>query len=81
VIFVLGSGVMIQPSTDLTGRTRLFASVEVFDHERERWSPWSTLASGTELDADGLLQAAIDGGYDDVRLVLHVTGSREELSG
>lgn len=72
---------MIGPSTNVTGRTRLFASVEAFDHERTTWVTSSSLADAAELSADALLQTAIDAGYDDIRLVLHVTGSPEEPQG
>jgi hypothetical protein len=70
---------MIDPATDMTGRTRLFASVEAFDHELQEWADWAFLDDAARMDADSLLQDAIDAGHDDIRLLLHVTGAREEL--
>lgn len=67
---------MIDSNTDVTGRTTLFTLVEVFDHEYETWATWVPLDAAAEVKADTLLQGAIDAGHDDIRLVLHVSGSR-----
>jgi len=66
---------VVHPNSMMTGRTRLFSSVEVFDHERGSWVTWAPLTDAAEVHADDVLQAAIDDGFDDVRLVLHATGS------
>lgn len=59
----------------VTGRTRLFSSVDVFDHERGSWVTWAPLTDAPGVRADDVLQAAIDDCFDDVRLVLHGAGN------
>jgi hypothetical protein len=74
----LGGDPVIDPNTAVTGRTTLFSSVMVFDHEREEWTTWLPVDQLRQASADALVQGAVDAGHDDIRLVLHVSGSREE---
>ena len=70
---------MVNPNPDLTGRSSILSEVSCFNHEVEAWIPWSRTQRTSELNAGGLIQAAINAGHDDVRLILHVTGSVEPL--
>lgn len=65
---------MIDPDTAATGRTTIFSLVEVLDHERGEWTTWLPLRARDVTSADALVQAAICAGWDDVRLVVHLTG-------
>lgn len=65
---------MIDPDTAATGRTTIFSSVEVLDHDRGEWTTWLPLRARDATSADALVQAAICAGWDDVRLVVHLTG-------
>ncbi len=72
---------MIDAKPALTGRTTVFSSVEVLDHEREEWTTFLPIDARPAASAEDLVQEAIDAGWDDVRLVVHVTGDapRSEL--
>ena len=72
---------MIDPRPAVNGRTAVFSSVEVLDHEREEWTTFLPIDARPAASADDLFQEAIDAGWDDVRLVVHVTGDapRSEL--
>jgi len=65
---------VIDPHTGATGRTRLFASVEVLDHEYDEWATWAFVDDAAQVNVEALLQDAVDAGHDDIRLVLHVAG-------
>lgn len=52
----------------------VFTSVEVLDHERGEWTSWLPVDARGAAGADDLVQDAVDAGWDDVRLVVHVTG-------
>ena len=69
---------MLDPNTPLTGRTALFVEVEVRDHEAGAWTVWRPAARSPRVDVDGLLQQAIDAGFDDVRAGVHSTGCLDE---
>lgn len=69
---------VIDPNTAATGRTMVFSSVEVFDHEREEWTTWLPVDPLGDAGGDALVQGAVDAGNDDIRLVLHVSGSPGE---
>lgn len=65
---------MIDPNTVATGRTTVFSSVEVLDHEREEWTTFHPVDTRGTVRADDLVEDAVDAGWDDVRLVVHVSG-------
>ena len=65
---------MVHANPPVTGRTTVFFTVEVFDHEREAWAPFSLQDSAAEVDADTIIQGAVDAGHDDARFVLHLSG-------
>ena len=69
---------MLDPNTPVTGRTALFVEVEVRDNEAGIWSVWSSTDGLPSVDVDGLLQRAVDAGFDDVRAAVHCTGSVDE---
>jgi hypothetical protein len=71
---------MLKPNTPVTGRTALFVNIEVLDHEVGRWSIWTTCDRLRCVDMNPLLQLAIDAGFDDVRAIVHNTGSLDDPS-
>jgi hypothetical protein len=68
---------VVNPNSAVTGRSSIYAEVSWFDHEEAAWIPCSNTERTREFNADGLLQAAINAGHDDVRLLMHITGSVE----
>lgn len=66
---------MIDPRPALTGRTTVFSSVEVLDHERGEWVTFLPVDSRPAASGDDLVQEAIDAGWDDVRFVVHASGN------
>jgi hypothetical protein len=69
---------MLHPNTPNAGRTALFVEVEVLDHEVDAWTVWRPAARSPRVDLDGLLQQAVDAGFDDVRARVHSTGCPDE---
>ena len=69
---------MVSPNTAATGRTALFVEIEVCDHDVGGWTTWRPADRFECVDVDGLLQQAIDAGFDDVRVGIHSTGSADE---
>ena len=69
---------MLNPNTPVTGRTALYVDVEVRDHEVGSWSVWSSTDQSQGVDMNGLMQQAIDAGFDDVRASVHNTGSLDD---
>jgi hypothetical protein len=66
---------VIGPNPVVTGRSTLFASVDVLDHERGEWTAWLPDEVLGAASAEDLVQSAVDGGWDDIRLVVHVSGA------
>jgi len=48
--------------------------VEACDHEAGEWVEVAAAEPPDAVSPETLLQAAIDAGYDDVRMTVHVTG-------
>ena len=71
---------MLKPNIALTGRTSLFVDIEVLDHEVGTWSVWVTADRAQGVDVNTLLQLAIDAGFDDVRAIVHNSGSLDDPS-
>ena len=69
---------VLDPRTSITGRTTLFVEVEVRDHEVGSWSVWSSTDQSQGVDINAMMQQAIDAGFDDVRAVVHNTGSLDD---
>jgi len=69
---------MLNPNTPVTGRTALYVDVEVRDHEVGSWTVWSSTDQSQGVDMNGLMQQAIDAGFDDVRASVHNTGSLDD---
>jgi len=65
---------MLNPNNPITGRTELFVEVEVRDHDVGSWSVWRSTDGLQGVDLNGLLQEAIDAGFDDIRASVHNTG-------
>jgi hypothetical protein len=47
----------------------------VLDHERGEWTAWLPDEVLGAASAEDLVQSAVDGGWDDIRLVIHVSGA------
>jgi hypothetical protein len=56
----------------------LLCEVSVYDHEAQRWVVFRPFERARDVAADPLLQSVIDAGHDDVRLLIHLTGSIDE---
>jgi hypothetical protein len=69
---------MIDANTAQTGRTALLYEVSVCDHEADDWVVSQAFSRAEALNTDAILQSAIDAGHDDIRLLVHCTGSTEE---
>ena len=69
---------MLVPNTPITGRSALYVEVEVRDHEVGSWSVWSSTDQSQGVDMNAMMQQAIDAGFDDVRAVVHNTGSLDD---
>ena len=69
---------MIDANTAQTGRTALLYEVSVYDHEADAWLVSQAFSRAEALNTDAILQSAIDAGHDDIRLLVHCTGSAEE---
>jgi hypothetical protein len=65
-------------NTPITGRSALYVEVEVRDHEVGSWSVWSSTDQSQGVDMNAMMQQAIDAGFDDVRAVVHNTGSLDD---
>lgn len=65
---------MIHPNTPVTGRTTLLYQVSVYDHEAGQWVVSHAFSRVEEMSTDVVLQAVIDAGHDDIRLLIHCTG-------
>jgi len=69
---------VLDPNTPITGRTALYVEVEVRDHGVGSWSVWSSADQSQGVDMNAMMQQAIDAGFDDVRAVVHNTGSLDD---
>jgi len=66
---------VIDPNMALTGRTTVYAALEVCDHERGEWTAWQPDEVLDTRTADEMVQRAVDAGHDDIQLVVHVSGA------
>jgi len=72
---------MIDPNTPVTGRTALLYEVSVYDHEAREWVVSQAFGRLEAMSTDVVLQSVIDAGHDDIRLLIHCTGSADEGAG
>ena len=69
---------MIDANTAQTGRTALLYELSVYDHEMHEWVVSRAFSRAEALNTDAILQSVIDAGHDDIKLLIHCTGSAEE---